>query len=187
MPVPASICEFGRPAADFVLPAVDGGTYRLADIRGEHATLIVFLCNHCPYVQAAIDRIVMEAAELRQLGVGIAAISSNDTDAYPQDDFGAMAQFAAANRFTFPYLFDESQDVARAYDAQCTPDFFGFNRSLELQYRGRLDSAGPYPPKGPVDRELYIAMQQIIETGHGPTNQIASMGCSIKWRRQMAQ
>jgi len=178
----ASICDFGWKARDFALTGVDGKTYSLADIRGPKGTLVVFICNHCPYVRRAIGRLVEEADALKAIGVGTIAINSNDTDSYPEDSFDNMKAFAKQHHFTFPYVIDETQEVARAYDAQCTPDFFGFNADDELQYRGRLDSArmSNAPPER---RELFDAMAQVAATGHGPPEQTASMGCSIKWRR----
>ena len=135
------ICDFGWKAPPFTLPATDGKTYSLEALRGKTGTLVMFICNHCPYVKAVIDRIVRDCEELRGLGIGAVAISSNDVVHYPEDLFANMRRFAEAHRFGFPYLYDESQDVARAYDAVCTPDFFGFNADLELQYRGRLDAS----------------------------------------------
>ena len=135
------ICDFGWKAPPFILPATDGKTYSLEALRGKNGTLVMFICNHCPYVKAVIDRIVRDCEELRGLGIGAVAISSNDVVHYPEDSFANMRRFAEAHRFGFPYLYDESQDVARAYDAACTPDFFGFNADLELQYRGRLDAS----------------------------------------------
>ena len=181
MPTTTPVCDFGWQAAGFRLPATDGRTYALSDIAGPRGTLIMFLCNHCPYVKAVIDRIVADSRELQGAGIGIAAIMSNDTAAYPEDSFRNMQLFAAKHNLPFPYLIDETQDVARAYQAVCTPDFFGFNAALELQYRGRLDEAGK--SAGPSGRrELVEAMRQVAETGHGPAQQIPSMGCSIKWR-----
>jgi len=176
------ICEFGWKAADFSLPGVGGKTYALSDLRGDKGTLIVFICNHCPYVKGAIDRIVRDAKDLAQLGVSTVAISSNDAVAYPADSFDKMAEFAAAHDFPFPYLYDESQDVARAYDAVCTPDFFGFDANLGLQYRGRLDAGGRETPPPGAPRELFDAMKAVAETGRGPEKQTPSMGCSIKWK-----
>ena len=181
MAATAPVCDFGWKAPDFALPATDGKTYRLADIRGPRGTLIMFICNHCPYVTGAIDRIVRDARALAEHGIGVAAICSNDAESYPQDGFDRMVEFAAAHGFPFPYLHDESQQVARAYDAQCTPDFFGFDAELGLQYRGRLDEGGRQAKPG-ARRELYEAMMQIAETGRGPETQTPSMGCSIKWK-----
>ena len=175
------ICEFGWQAVDFSLPATDGKTYSLADIRGEKGTLVMFICNHCPYVRSVIDAIVADARALAEDGIGAIAIMANDTARYPDDSFDNMKRFAAEHDFPFPYVIDESQDIARAYDAVCTPDFFGFNADLELQYRGRLDESKTERVPG-AKRELLEAMRQVAATGRGPEEQIPSMGCSIKWR-----
>lgn len=175
------ICDFGWQAPDFNLEGVDGKRYGLADVRGAKGTLVMFICNHCPYVHAVIDRIVREVAALKDLGIGAVAIMSNDTEAYPQDSFDNMKRFAEQHHFNFPYLIDPTQEVARAYDAVCTPDFFGFDKDLGLQYRGRLDESKRSAAPG-ARRELYEAMVQIAETGAGPKDQVPSMGCSIKWR-----
>jgi len=176
------VCDFGRIAPDFRLPSTDGKARALADIRGPNGTLIMFICNHCPYVLAVLDRIIRDAADLRVLGIGVAAISANDARAYPDDSFENMVEIARNRAFSFPYLHDESQQTARAYDAVCTPDFFGFNARDELQYRGRLDASRS--TAGPTDlrRDLFLAMRQVAETGTGPRDQIASIGCSIKWK-----
>ncbi len=175
------ICDFGWQAVDFELEGVDGRSYTLQDVRGEKGTLIMFICNHCPYVKAVIGRLVRDVAELRSLGIGAVAIMPNDTEAYPADSFENMKAFAAENGFTFPYVIDRTQEVARAYDAVCTPDFFGFDADLGLQYRGRLD-ASRVELVPDARRELFEAMQEIAATGRGPSEQIGSMGCSIKWR-----
>ena len=175
------ICDFGWKARDFALKGVDGKTYTLADVRGPKGTLVAFICNHCPYVKAVIGRLVEEAEALRAIDIGTIAIMPNDTRSYPEDSFDNMKAFARRHGFTFPYVIDESQEVARAYGAQCTPDFFGFNAQDELQYRGRLDASRTTPLAG-VRRDLYEAMKQVAETGRGPAEQVASMGCSIKWR-----
>lgn len=176
------VCDFGWKAPNFTLPATDGRTYSLSDIAGENGTLVMFICNHCPYVLAVIDRIVRDATDLRTLGFGVAAICSNDAKSYPADSFDNMKAMADRMSFPFPYLHDEDQSVARAYDAACTPDFFGFDRDLGLQYRGRLDASRAQA--GPTDlrRDLFEAMKQVAETGQGPKDQIPSMGCSIKWK-----
>jgi len=176
------LCDFGWTAPDFALPATDGRTYALADIRGEKGTLIVFICNHCPYVKAIADRISRDATDLQALGIGVAAICSNDAITHPEDSFEKMAEFAAAHGFLFPYLHDETQAVARAYDAVCTPDFFGFDADLGLQYRGRLDASGARPGSPDLRRELYDAMAGVAATGNGPAEQTPSIGCSIKWK-----
>ena len=175
------VCDFGWKAIDFTLPGVDGRHYQLSDCAGPNGTLIAFICNHCPYVKAVIGRLVRDAAELRARGVETLAISSNDSTAYPEDSFPEMKAFAERHGFGFPYLYDEAQDVARAYGAACTPDFFGFNSKLELQYRGRLDASRKEAAPD-ARRELYEAMCQIAETGKGPAEQVVSIGCSIKWR-----
>ncbi|UXU74547.1 MULTISPECIES: thioredoxin family protein [unclassified Paracoccus (in: a-proteobacteria)] len=182
MAVSPPVCDFGAKAPDFALPDPDGRIFRLGDIAGPRGTLVMFICNHCPYVQAVADRIRRDAAELQQLGIGVVAISSNDIEAYPEDAPEMMKAEAARHGFTFPYLYDETQEVARAYGAECTPDFFGYNARLELQYRGRLDASGRAPAALDARRELFEAMRQIAETGQGPRDQVASIGCSIKWK-----
>jgi peroxiredoxin len=175
------VCNFGEKAHDFTLPATDGRTYSLSDLKGPNGTLIVFMCNHCPYVKAVIDRLIRDANDLKALGVNTIAISSNDATAYPADSFENMRRWALEKRFPFPYLHDETQEVARAYGAVCTPDFFGYDAGLGLQYRGRLDeSKRDQAPN--ARRELFEAMRQVAETGQGPKEQVPSMGCSIKWR-----
>jgi peroxiredoxin len=176
-----NICDFGWKARDFALKGVDGKTWSLADVRGSKGTLVVFICNHCPYVKAVIGRLVEEANALREVGIGTIAIMPNDSEAYPEDSVENMKAFARRHGFTFPYVIDETQEVARAYGAQCTPDFFGFNAQDELQYRGRLDASRTTLLQN-VRRELYEAMKQVVETGRGPAEQIPSMGCSIKWK-----
>ncbi|MFO0993240.1 MAG: thioredoxin family protein [Hyphomicrobiales bacterium] len=175
------ICDFGWKARAFELPATDGKIYALSDIRGPKGTLIAFICNHCPYVKSAIDRLVRDAKDLQAAGIGVAAICANDAVEYPDDSFANMKKFAEKHGFTFPYLHDETQAVARAYDAVCTPDFFGFNAKDELQYRGRLDASRAQAAPG-ARRDLYEAMMLVAKTGNGPQEQVASMGCSIKWK-----
>ena len=176
-----TVCDFGWKAPDFRLPATDGRVLSLADLAGPKGTLVMFICNHCPYVIGALDRIIAEAKALNDMGIGVAAICANDAATHPEDSFPKMQAMADAHGFPFPYLHDESQEVARAWDAACTPDFFGLNAAGELQYRGRLDDAGRGP--GPAGRrELYEAMRQIAETGEGPREQTPSVGCSIKWK-----
>jgi peroxiredoxin len=182
MAVTPPVCDFGWKAPGFTLPGTDGRDWSFEAIRGPKGTLIMFICNHCPYVQSVLDRILRDGAALIAAGIGVAAISANDVATYPEDSFDNMVRLARDRAFPFPYLFDETQEVAKAYGAACTPDFFGFNAADELQYRGRLDASGR--TAGPVDakRELYEAMLQIAATGHGPAGQVASMGCSIKWK-----
>jgi len=177
----ASICDFGWKARDFALKGVDGKTYTLADVRGPKGTLVAFICNHCPYVKAIIGRLVAEAEALRQIGIGTIAIMPNDTAAYREDSFDNMRAFAAKHGLTFPYVIDATQEVARAYGAQCTPDFFGFNAQDELQYRGRLDASRTTLVAN-ARRELFEAMQQVAQSGCGPQEQTPSIGCSIKWK-----
>ncbi len=182
MAVTPPVCDFGWKAPDFTLPGTDGRSYGLDDVKGEKGTLVMFICNHCPYVLAVLDRIIRDARDLQAIGIGVVAISSNDPVAYPQDSFENMKKMAEERQFPFPYLFDESQDVARAYGAACTPDFFGFNADLELQYRGRLDASRKQAGPPDLRRDLHEAMKQVAETGRGPAEQIPSMGCSIKWK-----
>ncbi|MFZ1726271.1 MAG: thioredoxin family protein [Albidovulum sp.] len=181
MAVSPPICDFGWKAPAFTLPGTDGRDWSLTDIAGRKGTLIMFICNHCPYVKSVIDRIVSEAEALQAIGIGVAAISANDAAEYPEDGFDNMRREALRHRFSFPYLFDETQAVAKAYGAVCTPDFFGFNAQLGLQYRGRLDASGRQAVPD-ARRELFEAMRQVAETGKGPDEQVASMGCSIKWK-----
>ena len=175
------ICDFGWKARDFSLRGVDGKTYALKDVRGPKGTLVVFICNHCPYVRAVIGRLVEEAGALKAMGIGVIAIMPNDTKISPGDSFDNMKAFAREHKFTFPYVIDETQGVAREYGAVCTPDFFGFNAADELQYRGRLDESKTTLVRA-ARRELFEAMKLVADTGHGPKDQIPSMGCSIKWR-----
>lgn len=175
------ICDFGWKAKDFSALGTDGKTYSLSNIRGANGTLVVFICNHCPYVRAIADRLSFELKALAEIGISTVAIMSNDTSLSPGDSFENMKRFSEEHGFSFPYAIDESQDIARNYDAVCTPDFFGFNADDELQYRGRLDEPKMQLVPG-ATRELYDAMKLIAETGQGPKDQIASMGCSIKWR-----
>jgi len=176
------VCEFGLAAVDFSLPGVDGKTWTLEDCRGENGLLVMFICNHCPYVKAVRDRIVRDTRELLQYGIHSVAIMSNDPSQYEEDSFENMQRVAREFEFPFPYLLDESQEVAKAYGAVCTPDFFGYNRDLRLQYRGRLDASRKEAAAADVRRDLFEAMVQVARTGQGPREQIPSMGCSIKWR-----
>jgi peroxiredoxin len=178
------ICDFGWKAPDFSLPGVDGKTYSLRDLTGPNGLLVMFICNHCPYVKAVIQRIVRDVAELKTLGVNAVAIMSNDPGEYPEDSFDNMQRVAADLSFPMPYLLDASQEVARRYGAVCTPDFFGFNGKLELQYRGRLDESRKETAPEGARRDLFEAMKQVAETRQGPAEQIPSMGCSIKWKNE---
>jgi len=180
--VETPICNFGWQAPDFELKGIDGKSRTLKDISGAKGTLLMFICNHCPYVKAVITRLLEDARVLQEEGIGVAAIMSNATEQVEADSFENMQIFAETHGFTFPYLIDETQDVARTYDAVCTPDFFGFNADNALQYRGRIDEAGLKPASEETRRELLEAMRLIAKTGSGPHEQIASMGCSIKWR-----
>jgi len=173
-------CNTGWKASSFILKDYDGKSHNLAEQSGGKGLLIAFICNHCPYVRAIADRLVDDAFELQMLGINVLAVMSNDYRRVPEDAPENMKQFSKRFGFTFPYLVDENQDVARAYGAVCTPDFFGFNSSGELQYRGRLDEARMGDASG-CNRELVNAMKQIAETGKGPARQMASIGCSIKW------
>lgn len=163
------VCDFGWQAPGFTLPATDGNSYALSDLAGPKGTLLIFMCNHCPYVIRVLDQLIEDAKTLQGVGIGVAGISANDAAEYPADSFDNMKRLAEGSGLPFPYLYDESQDVAKAYAAACTPDFFGLNADLQLQYRGNSD--------GLVD-----AMSQVAETGTGPQDQTPSMGCSIKWR-----
>ena len=176
------VCEFGLPAPDFELPGVDGRLHSLQSCRGPNGLLVIFICNHCPYVKAVIDRIVRDTQELAGHGIGSVAVMSNDVAVYPEDSLENMQRWAAELNFPFPYLFDESQAVAQAYDAVCTPDYFGYNHALQLQYRGRLDGSGRHPAATDARRELFEAMTEVALSGKGPAAQFASIGCSIKWK-----
>jgi peroxiredoxin len=180
------ICDFGTPAPDFRLPGVDGKSWALEQCKGPNGLLVMFICNHCPYVKAINHKLVRDTADLIELGVGCVAIMPNDTETYPDDSLENMVRVARDFAYPFPYLIDESQQVARAYGAVCTPDFFGYNAALELQYRGRLDESGRQPDTGDVRRDLFLAMRQVAETGRGPEDQVSSIGCSIKWRDDVA-
>ncbi|TXT24893.1 MAG: alkyl hydroperoxide reductase/Thiol specific antioxidant/Mal allergen [Gallionellaceae bacterium] len=177
------VCDFGWKAGDFDLAGVDGRQHTLQSARGRNGLLVMFICNHCPYVKSVRDRIVRDARELLQHGINSIAIMSNDPAEYAEDSFDNMRQVAQEFAFPFPYVLDETQQIARVYGAVCTPDFFGFNAGLELQYRGRLDASRKEAvPDAP--RELFDAMVQIARTGKGPLEQIASIGCSIKWKNE---
>ena len=176
------ICEFGKKASEFKLNSTDNNIVSLAQAKGEKGTLVMFICNHCPYVKAVIEDIVEDCKELEKLGIKAVAISSNDIKDYPEDSFENMAKFSKQHGFSFPYLYDESQNVAKKYDAVCTPDFFGFNNNLELQYRGRIRELKELKAVRSGESDLLKAMKMIAQTGKGPENQIPSMGCSIKWK-----
>ena len=175
------ICNFGEEAKDFKLVSTENKKVSLDDIKGKNGILIMFICNHCPYVKAVINDIVEDTKYLESLEIKSTAIMSNDVKNYPEDSFDNMIAFSKSNNFSFPYLFDETQDVAKNYGAVCTPDFFGYNKNLELQYRGRIRELKNLKPVREGDSDLKIAMKLIAETGNGPKNQIPSMGCNIKW------
>ena len=174
------VCEFGWKAQNFSLQSTRNEIIELNKARGQNGTLIMFICNHCPYVVSALDEIIYEAKELIKNDIAVIAISSNDVSTHPEDSFENMKALSADKKLPFPYLYDETQEVAKAYDAACTPDFFGFNSELSLQYRGRLNNKSESPKK--IRRELYLAMIEIANSGKGPREQIPSMGCSIKWK-----
>ena len=176
-----TICNFGEEPKDFKLISTENKKVSLDDIKGKNGILIMFICNHCPYVKAVINDIVEDAKYLESLEIKSTAIMSNDVKNYPEDSFDNMIAFSKSNNFSFPYLFDETQDVAKNYGAVCTPDFFGYNKNLELQYRGRIRELKNLKPVREGDSDLKIAMKLIAETGNGPKNQIPSMGCNIKW------
>jgi peroxiredoxin len=180
--VESRVCEFDWPAVDFDLPGVDGKRHKLSSVRGANGLLLMFICNHCPFVKSIRDRIVRDARDLLNEGIGAVAIMSNDPSEYPEDSFDNMRLVAEQCGFTFPYVYDETQTVAKQYGAVCTPEFYGFNKELRLQYHGRLDESRREAVPN-ARRELYEAMKQISATGEGPTTQIASIGCSIKWRQ----
>ena len=181
MPIQTPICDFGQKAIPFELNSTDNKILSLNDIKGENGTLIMFICNHCPYVKAITKELVEDCNELNKIGINTVAICSNDFVNYPDDSFENMIKFSKENNFNFPYLHDETQEIAKSYDAVCTPDFFGYNKNLELQYRGRLDNAG-ISGEALKNKELLNAFHQIIKTGNGPEEQKPSMGCSIKWK-----
>jgi peroxiredoxin len=182
MAVTAASSPLGGPAPDFRLPATDGKIYALDDIAGPKGTVVVFICNHCPYVKAVIARLVKDAETLMAEGIGFAAICSNDAKDYPEDSFDNMKRFARMHDFPFPYLHDEEQAVARAFGAVCTPDFFGYDKGRKLQYRGRLDEGRTSPPPSGARRELVEAMRAVANDGKAPADQIPSISCSIKWK-----
>jgi len=180
------VCDFDKSAIDFVLPGIDGNDWSLADCAGEKGLLVMFICNHCPYVKSIRDRIVRDTRELRALGVNTVAIMSNDPTEYEEDSFENMKKVSDEFAFGFPYLIDEAQQVAKAYGAVCTPDFFGYNGDLKLQYRGRLDESRKEAAAEDVRRDLFEGMKLVAETGKGPKEQVPSMGCSIKWKESQA-
>ena len=176
------VCNFGQAAIDFSLSGIDGKTWTLDDCRGEKGTLVMFICNHCPYVQAIQSKLTRDTLALLEYGIGSVAIMANDTLEYPEDNFENMQKIAAQYHYPFPYLLDETQATARAYGAVCTPDFFGYNADLQLHYRGRLDASRTTSAPDDTRQDLFEAMKQIAATGQGPKEQIPSMGCSIKWK-----
>jgi len=176
------VCEFDLPAIDFSLPGVDGKNWTLEECAGEKGLLVMFICNHCPYVKSIRDRIVRDTNELKALGVNTVAIMSNDPSLYEEDSFENMKSISQEFGFSFPYLLDETQKVAKAFGAVCTPDFFGYNADLKLQYRGRLDESRKQAAPSDARRDLFEGMKQVAESGRGPEEQVPSMGCSIKWK-----
>lgn len=184
MAASAPICDFGWKGVDAVLPGVDGNEHQISDHVGPGGLVLVFMCNHCPYVKAVMERMIRDARDLSGYGVNFLAINANDEAASPDDSFDAMRAFSREYRMPFPYLHDESQAIARAYGAVCTPDFFGFNANMKLHYRGRLDASRKQSADENLPRELFDAMVQIARTGEGPQEQAPSIGCSIKWKAQ---
>ena len=182
MPVQTPICDFGKKALPFELKSTDNKIISLDDIKGENGTLIMFICNHCPYVRAVTKEMVKDCNELKKIGINSVAICSNDFINYPEDSFDNMIKFSKDNQFNFPYLHDETQEVAKLYGAVCTPDFFGFDKDLGLQFRGRLRELKNFIPVKDGESDLLKAMKQIAKTGKGPQDQIPSAGCSIKWK-----
>ena len=176
------ICEFGWKAKDFNLLSTDGSYWSPSKALGEKGLVIMFICNHCPYVKAILDRLISDIQELKAIGINTIAISSNDVENYPDDSYENMQKISTIKNFNFPYLFDDTQKVAKEYNAICTPDFFGFNQNLELQYRGRFDSTGRGKPSKSNERDLFNAMKVIVRTNIGPIEQLYSIGCSIKWK-----
>jgi len=181
MLIKTPICDFGQEAKSFELKSTNSEIIKLNDIKGKNGTLVMFICNHCPYVKAVIKDIVEDCKNLEKLGVKAVAISANDPINFPADSFENMIKFAKEHQFNFPYLFDKTQKVAKSYDAVCTPDFFGYNNNLELQYRGRIRKLENLKPTRVGDSDLFIAMKQVAEIGKGPEEQVPSLGCSIKW------
>jgi len=175
------ICDFGKKAENFELKSTENKIITLNDAKGQNGTLIMFICNHCPYVKAVIEDIVNDCKTLEKEGIRSIAIMSNDTENYPEDSFDNMIKFAKNNKFNFPYLIDETQETAKKYGAVCTPDFFGYNKNLELQYRGRITELKDLKPVRNSESDLLKAMKMVAKTGKGPSEQTPSMGCSIKW------
>jgi len=182
MPVQTPICDFGKKALPFELKSTENKVISLDDIIGENGTLIMFICNHCPYVKAITKEIVEDCNELKKFGINSVAICSNDFVNYPEDSFDNMIKFSNNNQFSFPYLHDDTQEIAKSYNAVCTPDFFGYNKNLELQYRGRLRELKNFIPVKDGESDLLRSMKLIAETGNGPQDQIPSAGCGIKWK-----
>lgn len=176
------VCDFGTLAPRFDLLDTHGYRHTRDSLMGKNGLVLMFICNHCPYVIAIAEKLARDGKALQEMGFGVSAICANDAEAYPADSFENMGRFAKAHGFTFPYLHDESQAVAKAYGAVCTPDFFGYNAKGELQFRGRLDGSGRSPSPDDAPREMIEAMAIVAETGHGPAVQAPSIGCSIKWK-----
>lgn len=174
------VCDFGWKAPGFSLKNVDGNILSRDLLMGKNGLLVMFICNHCPYVKAILPRLIADVAELKMLGINTVAIMSNDPTDYPEDSFENMQMIASEMDFPFPYLLDPTQKIAKAYDAVCTPDFFGFNKDFELQYRGRFDESRKETAPNST-RDLFHAMKLVAETGQGPKEQIPSIGCSMKW------
>ena len=181
MPIKTPICNFGQAAKSFELKSTKNEIVKLNEVKGKNGTLIMFICNHCPYVKAVIKDIVEDCKNLENLGIKSLAICSNDSINYPEDSFDKMIDFSINHNFNFPYLIDETQEIAKKYEAVCTPDFFGYNKNLELQYRGRIRELKDLKPVRDGESDLFKAMKKIAETDNGPKDQISSMGCSIKW------
>jgi len=181
MPIKTPICEFGKKAENFELMSTENKLISLNNIKGENGTLVMFICNHCPYVKAIIKDVVEDCLKLSDLGINSIAICSNDPINYPEDSFEKMIEFANKHKFSFPYLIDRTQDIARKYEAVCTPDFFGYDKDFGLQYRGRIRELRELKPIRSGDSDLYLAMKQVSQTGQGPKEQYPSMGCGIKW------
>ena len=181
MPIKTPICDFGQAAKSFELKSTNNEIIKLDEAKGQNGTLIMFICNHCPYVKAIIRDIVEDCKNLEKIGIKSLAICSNDSINYPEDSFDKMIEFSNNHNFNFPYMIDETQEVAKNYNAVCTPDFFGYNKDLELQYRGRIRELQDLKPVRVSESDLYKAMKQIAKTGIGTKEQIPSMGCSIKW------